>query len=182
MPQYAYFDSAKPAPSPVIGWYDTGFATYPNLPGAGDLLKVTAAQWSDHMADPAGWAVQNGALVAYTAPTPTPTLAQQAAAMLAAGLAVSSTSDNALDGTYALNTTMQLRLSSLLQYFSLNGTFPNKATTMTLLDMAGTPHVFTQSQLLELYTALGNYLTVLEDVQTGISTTLPVAADYGAIA
>jgi hypothetical protein len=82
MPQFAHYDHAKAAPSPVIGWYDTDALTYPNLPASSDLLEVTTEQWSAHMTNPSGWAVSNGALVSYTPSATTPTLAQQALAAL----------------------------------------------------------------------------------------------------
>lgn len=81
MTQYAAFDSTQSDPKPVIGWYDTGFATYPNLPVAANLLEMTPAQWAARMTG--SWAVSSGALVAYTPPAPPPpTLAQQAATLL----------------------------------------------------------------------------------------------------
>ena len=66
MTQYAYFNSATAAPSPVLGWYDTVEFTYANLPVSGDLLEVTAGQWAARMSGL--WAVSSGTLVAYTPP------------------------------------------------------------------------------------------------------------------
>lgn len=68
MTQYAYFNSNIAAPSPVIGWFDTGALTYPNLPIAADLLVMTQAQWNARLTG--RWAVADGALVAYTPPAP----------------------------------------------------------------------------------------------------------------
>ena len=48
-----------------------------------------------------GWSYSNGTFTAPPAP-PTPTLAQQAASALAAGLTITSTSTPALNGTYAV--------------------------------------------------------------------------------
>ena len=72
---YAHFDSTVTAPSPVIGWYDTGLYAY-SLPATNDLLALTSAQWATRLSGL--WAVSAGALVAYTPPAPTLTLAQQA--------------------------------------------------------------------------------------------------------
>ena len=81
MTQYAAFDSTQPDPKPVTGWYDTGFATYPNLPVAANLLAMTQAQWAARLTG--AWAVSGGTLVAYTPPAPPPpALVHQAAAML----------------------------------------------------------------------------------------------------
>ena len=100
MAQYAYYNSLVPSPSPVIGWYDTTEVSYPNLPPVSDLLEITPAQWAERMTGQ--WAVSDGALVAYTPPVPAPTLAQQAAALIASGLTITSTSTPAINGTYAI--------------------------------------------------------------------------------
>jgi len=64
MTQYAYFDSTKPAPQNVIGWYDTGVLNYETLPSPNDLLELTPEQWRAHFANPSGWAVINDKLIA----------------------------------------------------------------------------------------------------------------------
>jgi len=76
MTRYAYYDASVAAPSPVLGWYDTDALSYPNLPAATDLLELTDAQWDARMPGP--FAVQNGALVAYTPPAPVVPLTTQA--------------------------------------------------------------------------------------------------------
>jgi hypothetical protein len=80
MTQYAYFNSAVSAPSPVLGWYDTGAFTYTNLPASTDLLVLTSAQWTARLNGL--WAVSNGTLIAFTPPAPS--LASQAQAALTA--------------------------------------------------------------------------------------------------
>ena len=77
MPQYAYFDATAPAPQPVIGWFDTDSRSYPVMPPAAELLALTASQWQGRLADPSGWAVQNGALVAAPAVVQPPSVPQQ---------------------------------------------------------------------------------------------------------
>lgn len=173
MPQYAYFDSSAPAPAPVTGWYDTDFVTYPNLPAAADLLAVTAAQWDAHMANPAGWAVSNGALVAYTPPVPTPTLAQQAAALLGAGLAITSTSTSALDATYAITSTSQQHIQAEVTAILLNNTFADGTTSLAWLDAAGTSHTFDVAQFKAFATAVAAFVSACLRCANGQSTTLP---------
>lgn len=68
---YARFDGTAPAPAPVTNWYDTGFADYPNLPPASDLIEMTAAEWAVRMNG--AWAVTDGKLLAFT-PPPGPVL------------------------------------------------------------------------------------------------------------
>lgn len=70
MTQYAYFDSTVAAPSPVIGWYDTGEFDYANLPIAADLFEMTLEQWAGRTVGK--WAISNGAMVAYQPPLPLP--------------------------------------------------------------------------------------------------------------
>lgn len=90
MTKYAYFNSAAPAPSPVIGWYDTDNFTYPNLPASSDLLAVTADEWAARLVNPSAWAVSNGALVTYT---PTVTAAQAFATLQGQAATALSESD-----------------------------------------------------------------------------------------
>lgn len=133
MTQFAYFDSAAASPSPVIGWFDTDFADYPNLPAASDLLVVTPAQWAARMVNPSGWAVQNGSLVAYTAPVPTPTLAQQAATLIQNGLTITSAGTPALDGVYVVADNVPFGrqdIANEAQFVAAFGEFTNGGTTL----------------------------------------------------
>ncbi len=176
MPQYAHFDSTAPAPQPVLGWYDTDALKYPNPPPTADLLELTPAQWEGRLSG--FWAINNGALVA--ASQPAPTLAQEAAGAIGAGLAITSTANGAL-GTFQLTAATQLRFASLLQYYDKFGTFPNKAATITVTDIDGKPHTLTPAQFEALYQTLGDYLTLLEDCIAGIATALPTASNFGTI-
>ena len=76
MPRFAQFDATVAQPAPVLGWYDTDLYDYPNLPAASDLLEMTDAQWAARMPGP--FAVQGGALIAYSPPAPVVPLAVQA--------------------------------------------------------------------------------------------------------
>jgi hypothetical protein len=57
---FAWYDPAAPQPSRVLGWYDTDFAHYPNLPPEAELLRLTPEQWASRLDTPY---VQDGALV-----------------------------------------------------------------------------------------------------------------------
>lgn len=63
MPQYANYDPTVAAPSPVLGWYDTG--VHQNLPPASNLLELTPAQWAARLTGL--WAVAASELVALPA-------------------------------------------------------------------------------------------------------------------
>lgn len=155
MTQFAQYNPAVSAPSPVIGWYDTGELTYANLPPSSDLLAVTDAQWSGRLTNPSGWAVSAGELVAYTPPVITLTLAQQAAAASVAGLTID------LNGTVALFPTdaatqgyINAEVTSLL----LNGTFADGSTAVEWPDATGTLHNLSVPQFKAVAGAIGGYV------------------------
>jgi hypothetical protein len=178
MPQYAQYNPAIAAPSPVTGWYDTDLLSYPNLPPLSDLLQVTAAQWTARMANPSGWAVSNGALVAFTPPAPVLTLAQQATLALAAGITITSTGTPSLNGTYTCDATAQARITSVQAYIQANGKFPGSTTTMTWVLMNGSVITFpTTSEFTAFATAVANYVWDLDEIILTNAGTLPVAAD-----
>lgn len=174
MPKYAQFDSTATAPAPVVGWFDTDALTYPTLPASADLLELTLAEWADRLSGL--WAVSSGKLVAYTPPTIAPTLAQQATALLGEGLAVTSSSTAALDGTYGCDDAAQARLNRIAVYLQINGTFPQGSSTIVWLDAAGGKHTFDAAQFKALATAIGDYVAALDDVILGLSSTLPTAS------
>jgi len=45
MTYFAEFDPGVADPKPVLGWFDTGFATYSNMPPPERLFEMTEAQW-----------------------------------------------------------------------------------------------------------------------------------------
>jgi hypothetical protein len=147
MPQYAAFNSALADPKPVTGWYDTDEFTYPNLPAASDLLLLTSAQWAAHFANLSGFAVAGTpeALVSYTPPSPAPTIAQQAQAVLTAGLTVKSTSGDWTTTFSVLqdasgNSIPTLILGELAALSASGGAeFADGATTVQWPDMSTPP-------------------------------------------
>lgn len=52
MTKYAQYDSTITTIQPVLGWYDTGFAEYPNLPALTNLLELTDAEWDTRLSTP----------------------------------------------------------------------------------------------------------------------------------
>jgi hypothetical protein len=171
MTQYAYFDPTKPDPKPVLGWYDTTWAHYPNLPDASNLLGMSQQQWAARLGGL--WAVQGGTLVPYSPPVPAPSLAQQAATMLAGGLMVSSSGDGALNATYPCDSLTQQHVSAEIVSLLLNGTFTDGATTISWLDAAGNAHALSIDQYKSLATALAAFVTSCVRCISGQSTTLP---------
>ena len=74
MTQYACFDSTRPDPKPILGWYDTAAVVYPVMPAAENLLVLTSTQWAERMAGI--WGVVEGELVSVSANPLLPLLAR----------------------------------------------------------------------------------------------------------
>lgn len=122
-------------------------------------------------------ATESNGVWTFTAPVAPPqTLAEQAAAALSAGLAITSTSTPALDGTYAVDEAPQRRLNRVSVYLQINGVFPGGSSTITWLDTGGGKHVFDATQFKALASASGDYVAALDDVILGLSTALPGAS------
>lgn len=176
MAQYANFDHTVAQPAPVLGWYDTDFVTYPNMPQDADLLVLTQDQWNAHMTNPGGWAVHAGALVSYTPPVIAPTLAEQAATLLAqklaGGLALTSTGTPSLSGTYALDATSTAQIFQIGLYASQFGTFPSGGATQPYPDTSGTPHVFSVAEFIA-------FLRAVAPLVSGLTTQAGIMAQGG---
>lgn len=123
-----------------------------------------------------GWtATESGGAWAFSAPAApaSPTLAQQAAALLAAGCAITSTSTPTLSGTYACDTLSQQHVQAEVTSILLNGTFADGTTSAVWLDAADAPHTFTIAEFKALATALAAFVSGCLKVVNGQSTTLP---------
>lgn len=113
-----------------------------------------------------------------TIPTPpAPTLAQQAAAAINAGVAITSTGTPALDGTYACDDSMQAKINRVAAFIALNGKFPASLTEMPWPDMSGAIHLFPTTATFQAFASVvASYVVELDAVVMGVSTTLPVAS------
>lgn len=179
MPQLAYYDHTAAQPAPVKGWYDTGALDYPNLPNAADLLTLTPAQWQARLANPSGWAVQNGELIAYTPPAPAPTFAQQAAAAVGAGLSV------ALSGAVTLAATLfptdpitTAKIGAVVTTLLATGAFPGGAASYPMKDSTGAWHTFAAAQYTAVAGAIAAHVAALDLIADGNpldATALPAA-------
>lgn len=166
MTYHAYFDSNAAAPAPVLGWYNTDFATYPNLPAPSNLLAMTQAQWDDRMTGL--WAVSSGALVAYTPPTPVLTLAEQAGAAMMAGLTISLSGSMTLAPTvFPTDPVTQTKLDAVSTVVLKTSAFPGGATTYPMKDAAGLWHPFTISQYEAVALAISAYVAPLDLIIDG---------------
>jgi hypothetical protein len=174
MTQYVSFNSAQPDPKPITGSYDTAFATWPNMPPAVDLLALTPTQWAAYIANPNGWVISGGAIVAATVPAPT--LAQQALALLAAGLVVTSTSMPSLSATYPTDPAMQDHIQAEVNAILLTGTFADGTASVAWPDVTGTCHTFPSVAEFKLFAiAIAAFVAGNYKVLNGSSTVLPAA-------
>jgi hypothetical protein len=173
MARYAAFDHTLASPAPVIGWYPS---KYPNGPADADLLEVTEEQWDARLANPSGWAVSNGALVAYTPPPVVPTLAQEAEALVAGGLAITSAGTPVLNATYPAGPATQQKLMGVQLALLATGGFPGGASTWPMVDVAGTWHGLSTAQFTAIAAATAAFVAACDLVIDGQSTTLPSAS------
>ena len=128
-----------------------------------------------------GWtATETAGVWTFAAPAapPGPTLAQQAAAAMSAGLAIASTSTPALNGTFDVSASaqdhMQAEMIALLN--SGGTTFADGTTSVVWPDMAGVNHTFTAVQARALFLAAGAYVAALFKVINGTLVALPPAS------
>ena len=169
MPKYASYDHTAPPPQLVTGYYDTDAIDYPALPDAADLFEMTEEQWAARVAEPC--AIDNGEFVVL--PPPPPTSDQELGTRKAAGIAITCTSNPAIDATYALDDRSVAVIGSVARDVASGLDFPAGATTYDYPDLDGTPHTFNESQFVEFYKAardLVNALTTQASIMAGGGT------------
>lgn len=158
MPKFAQFDHAAPEPRRVLGWYDTDALAYPVLPASADLLQVTDEQWAARLANASAWAVTAGALVSYVTPA---SASGELAARIAAGITVVSTGAPALNAVYALDSVTLGQIGSVARDAASGLGLPGGAATFAYPDATGSPRVFDQTQMINLYKAQRDLLLTL---------------------
>jgi hypothetical protein len=103
-----------------------------------------------------------------------PTLPQQAAELLSAGLTITSTSTPAIDGTYPATPNAVSYVQAEMLSILANGTFADGATTLQWADATGALHTFPSVAVFKLFaTAIGTFVAAATKVQIGASTILP---------
>lgn len=161
MPYYAQYDPDATEPAPIIGWYDATRLRYPNLPRTG-LLSISYDEWTRHFVDPNAWAVQNGALVIYTAPPPVPTADSILADKLSLGIAITSTDAPAISGTYALDSVTLDQIGAVARDFMTGLGLPFDAEFFDYPDATGAMHTFTGPEIASLYKAMRDMIAQLQ--------------------
>lgn len=115
---------------------------------------------------PSGFKVQSGQVVAVP-----PTLADQANAMLAAGIQIVSTGTATLSGTYACDPATLSRVGNLLAAIAAGLSIPGGVIPWA--DINGAPHSFTPDQFKNLATALLAFEMQLAPIAAGAPGALP---------
>jgi len=159
-----YFLTLTSAGAPTGSGY-TPDGTLP--PGAMPCSQAQAESWPR-------CTVTSGA-VTMGAPA-APTLAQQAATALAAGLTITSTATAALDATYPASALAQQQINAEVTSILLNGTFADGTATIGWLDVTGASHAYTIAQFKTLATAIGAFVSGCVKCINGQVTTLPSAS------
>jgi len=120
-----------------------------------------------------GW-LYNGSTFTAPATTP-PTPPQLAAALLAGGLAVTSTGTPALDATYATSPAAQAAIGAIMTGINAGKGFPDGLTSLPYPDASGAAHSFSVAQFTAFAQAIENFVYGCSIVINGFSTTLPAA-------
>jgi len=145
---------------------------------SGDIAQMypTSLQWIDCTSTTGvayGWTYSNGTF-SPPAPPPSPTLAEQAAALLAGTLEVTSGSTPALDGAYAIDATTQAHISAEMLCIQVTGDFAGGTTSIVWPDASGAAHTFPSTAIFQSFAlAVAGFVAAAYKVVNGTSTTLP---------
>lgn len=112
-----------------------------------------------------GWTYSGGVFSAPAAP-PAATPAQEYAALVAGGLAITSTGTPAVTGTYAIDDDQQDVITRLQTYIAKNGTFPGGLSSVQLR-LANGAYIAIPSVTVfqEIGTAIGNFVADLDNAE-----------------
>ncbi len=123
-----------------------------------------------------GWtATVTGGVWTFAAPAapPAPTLAQQAQAMLAAGMQLISTGTPALNGTYACDAATYQRVGGIIAAIGAGLGLPGGGAAFNWLDVSGNPHSFSAANFSALAKAMMDFEYTLNAIIGANSGTLP---------
>ncbi|WDD94657.1 hypothetical protein Bsp3421_004791 [Burkholderia sp. FERM BP-3421] len=157
----------------IITFYDSDDSP---VPSGVAVIEITDQQWQSCLENP-GYTVSDGALVPPAPPTTAEVAAQElllsAQSMFSAGIAISSTSTPALNGTYACDQLSQMDIIAIETSINAGKGFPGGATTFNYPDVSGVMHAFSEANFTNFAAAVRNYVYALKSVIAGVSTTLP---------
>lgn len=134
-------------------------------------VECTQAQYANASA----WTISAGTIVAATPPTPT--LAQQASAAMAAGLTLTLSGTMTLVATvFPTDRATQTKLAAVATTINTTGEFPGGVSTYPMKDTAGSWHMFDLAQYKSVAAAIAAYASTLDLIIDGNplnATTLP---------
>ncbi len=167
---YLLFNPSAPDPKAVTGIGFTPDGTLPPM-GAIACTNAQATAWQ-------GSTIASGAIVPpVNAP---PSLAQQAAAALAAGLEIALSGSMTLAATvFPTDPVTQAKLNAVSTVVLKTGAFPGGAADYPMKDAAGDWHTFTIGQYEAVATAIAAYVAPLDLIIDGNplnATALPVSS------
>ncbi len=149
----------------ILQWQDTEAFGYASNPAGTAVLAVTPTEWA---AQSSPWYVASGVLTSGTAPAVAPTLTQQAATAMMAGLTVALSGTMTLAATvFPTDPTTQIKLNAVSSVVMKTGAFPGGTTSYPMKDAAGIWHIFTISQYEAVATAIAAYVAPLDLIIDG---------------
>jgi hypothetical protein len=157
--------------SQVVQLANATFPVAAPLLWTGDISAVTPAPQVGCKAE------QDGGTWTFTAAqaAPEPTLAQQATAQLAAGVAVMFATSTGLNATYATTLVAQVKIMAEANWLIKNNSFINGTTTLVLVDASGTQRSFNPTQFAAFEAAYAPYVSAVDLVADSNQGTLPAA-------
>ncbi|WP_118179734.1 hypothetical protein [Paraburkholderia phosphatilytica] len=100
-------------------------------------------------------------------------LAQQASALLAAGLAITSNGTPSLNGTYAVDQLSQMDIIAVETSLNAGKGFPGGVTAFNYPTEAGALNGFSEANFTDFAAAVRDFVYACKSVIAGQSTTLP---------
>lgn len=150
---------------------------YRLVAGDGDVIQSWGGAWGQYPSVPDVLALPNGdrvhcpqvgatygewTLNDWRMDPPTLTPAEIAAAAIAAGVAIVSTSTPALNGTYAVDDASRANTVAIMTGVAAGLGLPGSGATFTYFDMSNAAHTFTAQQFGALAAALRDYVYALD--------------------
>ena len=174
MPKFAEFNPDDDPPQQVFGWYDTDAFDYPYLPDDSNLLMVSEDQWTDHLDDPGGWAVQDDLLVPFIpAPPPPPSTQEQARILLNGPVTVQSMALPNLNADYPIDSITTNQITSIASSINAGLGLPGGGPVFNWPDVGAVQHQWPAVQFTDFATQVMNFLYAAGQTAQGYSNVLP---------
>lgn len=148
-----------------LGWNNGKYAIV-------DVQEATIPA-GQQQSGPATYSVSNNNVVTQTIPTTTIPPASQATTLynnsIAAGINLTWTQSNTLNGTYDIDQTSQMQITAESVSIMMNNQFTNGANTRSWLDFNNVPHTFDIPQFKTFATTVASYVNALIESKYAMS-------------